>query len=196
MKGYKTVDEFIENENRWQTELIALRKIINQTELVETVKWGAPVYTVNGKNVIGIGAFKSYFGIWFFQGVFLEDKAGKLINAQSDRTKGLRQWRFNSGDKIDKTLLLQYLEEAIENQKQGKQIKPAKKKPVKLPPELNDKFKEDSNLKKSFAKFTPGKQREFAEYISEAKRKDTKQKRLAKIIPLILAKVGLNDKYK
>jgi uncharacterized protein YdeI (YjbR/CyaY-like superfamily) len=43
---------------------------------------------------------------------------------------------------------------------------------------------------------TPGKQREYCEYISEAKRDATKLKRLEKIIPMIIEGVGLNDKYK
>jgi uncharacterized protein YdeI (YjbR/CyaY-like superfamily) len=44
--------------------------------------------------------------------------------------------------------------------------------------------------------FKPFKQREFAEYVGSAKRENTKQKRLEKIMPLILKNVGLNDKYK
>jgi uncharacterized protein YdeI (YjbR/CyaY-like superfamily) len=196
MKSSKTVDEFFENEKRWKDELIELREIINQTELVETIKWGAPVYTINGKNVVGMGAFKSYFGMWFFQGVFLKDKAKKLINAGEGRTKALRQWRLNSKDEIDKKLILQYLEEAIENQKRGKEIKPERKKKLEIPSELTDKFKEYPKVKKAFEEFTPGKQREFVEYIVAAKREDTKQKRLEKIVPLILENVGLNDRYK
>ena len=56
----------------WTEELEVLKSIINKTQLIETEKWGAPIYTHNNKNVIGIGGFKSYFGIWFFNGVFFE----------------------------------------------------------------------------------------------------------------------------
>ena len=54
--------------------LIVLREIIRSTELIETLKWGGPVYTLGGKNVVGIGSFKSYVGLWFFQGAFLKDE--------------------------------------------------------------------------------------------------------------------------
>ena len=60
-----------------------------ETELLETIKWGVPVYTLNDKNVLGMGAFKSYVGIWFFQGAFLDDPQKKLINAQEGKTKAL-----------------------------------------------------------------------------------------------------------
>jgi uncharacterized protein YdeI (YjbR/CyaY-like superfamily) len=62
--GYKT--------NQWPLEL--LKTIINKTVLIETIKWGIPVYTHTNKNIISIGGFKSYFGIWFFNGVFLKDE--------------------------------------------------------------------------------------------------------------------------
>jgi uncharacterized protein YdeI (YjbR/CyaY-like superfamily) len=38
------------------------------------LKWGIPTYTVNGKNLVGIGAFKTYVGLWFFNGSFLKDE--------------------------------------------------------------------------------------------------------------------------
>ena len=195
MKKHKTVDDFINSQNQWKEELITLRNIINSTELLETVKWGMPVYTINGKNVVGIGSFKAYFGIWFYQGVFLKDTDKKLINAQDGVTKGMRQWRMTSAEEIDEKLLLAYLEEAIQNQKDGKEIKPEKKKLI-IPGELKAAFGSDPKLKKAFEKFNLTKQREFAEHIIDAKREDTKKKRLEKIIPMIFNEVGLNDKYR
>lgn len=89
---------------------------------------GKPVYLFNKKNVVGIGGFKEYFTIWFFNGVFLKDEKKKLINAQEDKTKSLRQWRFTSKEEVNETEVLAYILEAIENEKQGKIIKPSKKK--------------------------------------------------------------------
>lgn len=60
--------------NHWTAELLLLHTIISKTGLVETVKWGSPTYTVNGKKVLAIGGFKNFFTIWFFNGVFLHDK--------------------------------------------------------------------------------------------------------------------------
>ena len=54
----------------------------NDLNLEENVKWGTPVYSLNGKNVVGITAFKSYVGLWFFQGIFLKDPFKYLVNAQ------------------------------------------------------------------------------------------------------------------
>jgi uncharacterized protein YdeI (YjbR/CyaY-like superfamily) len=68
--------------------------------MTETVKWGVPVYTIEGKNIVGIAGFKAYVGLWFFQGAMLKDKKKKLINAQDGKTKALRQCRLNSVKEI------------------------------------------------------------------------------------------------
>lgn len=67
---------------------------------------------------------------------------------------------------------------------------------MSIPDELQLEFDKDERLKEAFNGFSLSKQREFSDYISEAKREATKQKRLEKIIPMILNGVGLYDKYK
>ena len=166
--------------------------------MTETIKWGVPVFTFEGKNIVGIAGFKSYAGLWFFQGALLKDKKKKLINAQDGKTKALRQWRFNSAKEIEveSKTIKQYLEEAILNQKQGKEIKPKRKKPLEIPKELNAILKKDKKVKESFYSLSLPKQRDHCNYISEAKRETTKISRLEKIVPMILKRIGLNDKYK
>ena len=181
--------------NQWEEELLFLKSIIDKTELVETIKWGGPIYVYNKKNVIGIGGFKNYFAIWFLNGVFLKDKKKRLINAQEDKTKSMRQWRFTSKDEVNEKEVLEYIQEAIENEKQGKVIKPSKKEAI-ISELLENEMTQNPALKEGFAKFSPYKQYEFLEYIETAKQEKTKLSRIEKVIPMILANVGLNDKYR
>ena len=196
MKKVYSVEEYIENNSHFGEELTILRELINNTELEETVKWSAPVYSHNGKNVIGLGAFKHHFGIWFFNGVFLKDEKNLLEQAQ-EKTKGLRQMRFESLEDIDKNIVLAYVKEAIENQKLGKEIKPERKgKSVVIPEALEKELKSNSVLHDAFRILTPGKQREYCDHVSSAKREATKLSRIEKIKPMIINGVGLHDKYK
>ena len=196
MKRYKTVDEYIAAAPDWQDELERLRKILNSTHLVETVKWGAPCYTQDGKNVVGMGAFKSYVALWFYQGALLADKKRVLINAQEGKTKALRQWRFDSKKAIDSRLIKAYVKEATGLQTKGIEIKADRTRPVEIPQHLKAALSKDKKAGASFQTLTKGKQREYAEYIAEAKRDETKIKRLEKIVPMIIAGKGLNDKYR
>ena len=191
----KTPKEYFDSVPEYLDVLTKLRSILLDTELDEKMKWGIPTYCLKNKNVIGIGAFKSYAGIWFFNGVFLKDQANVLINAQEGKTKGMRQWRFESISDIDEELLNTYIIEAIQNQKEGKEIKP-EKKPLIIPDELKEALASDSQLSETFETLSLSCKREYAEYIEEAKRAETKQQRLEKIVPMIMEKVGLNDKYK
>ena len=180
----------------WSAEIEILKTIIDKTELVETKKWGGIVYTtVDNKNVLGVGGFKNYFTIWFFNGVFLKDELNVLVNANEGVTKGLRQWRFSSAAELNEKQILLYIKEAIVNEKEGKAIKPERKEVV-----ISDFFaaelKSDTAFAKAFEAFSPYKQKEFLEYIDTAKQEKTKIQRMEKIKPMILDHVGLNDKYR
>ena len=201
MKSISNITDYIEKHEIWREELFLIRSIFLTTELVEEIKWGAPAYTYNKKIVAGFMGFKNHIGIWFHQGVFLSDPAKILVNAQEGKTKALPQWRVEKGNTINTTLLLSYIKEATENCKAGKQMKairPSSKKATinKLPEKLVTALNESLELQNAFNAFTPGKQKEYIEYISSAKREATQLNRINKITPLLLRGEGLNDRYK
>lgn len=180
---------------QWSDEIELLKSIIAQTELVETTKWGGIVYTWNNRNIIGLGGFKNYFTIWFYNGVFLPDEKNVLVNAGEGVTKGLRQWRFTSKAEVDEKLVLHYVNQAITNEKNGLSIKP-EKKTVEPSGFFLAKLNENQALVEQFNAFSPYKQKEFIEYIDSAKQEKTKLDRFEKIKPMLLANIGLNDKYR
>lgn len=194
-KSSSVVDIIAEMEP-WVDELMLLREIILTTGLKEEIKWGGPIYTLDGKNVVAIGGFKNFATIWFHQGVFLSDPDKVLVNANEAHTRGLRQWRFTSMKEIKPALVKKYVMEAVRNAKEGKEIKPEKRAALAVPAELQAAFKKDKLLKAAFQGLTPGRQREYLEYISEAKGEDTRLRRVAKCAPIILSGKGLNEKYK
>lgn len=195
MKNEK-VTRYLEKQTKWKEPLTVLRELMMQTGAEETLKWGSPVYVVNGKNIAGLAAFKNHFAIWFFQGVFLKDTHKKLVPEEETTAKAMRQWRFSSAEEIDKKLVLAYMEESIANAKAGKEVKPEKKKDLPVPEELQKAFAKDKRLQKSFEALTPYKQKEYKEHIAGAKQEKTRVSRLEKSIPLILDGKGLHDKYK
>jgi len=197
MEKPSNVDAYIANNEKWQVSLEFLRELILSTGLQETIKWMFPTYTLKGKNIVAIAAFKDYFGIWFFQGGTLKDDLKVLTNAQEGKTKAMRQWRFKAKEEIDGEAVLRYVEEAIQNQKDGNIIKVSRtKKPLVIPPELQAALDNNPVLATHFDSFNLTNKRDFANHIASAKRAATKEKRMAKIIPMILQGVGLNDKYK
>ncbi len=191
------VTDYIASQTKWQTELKMIRSVLLELHLEEVIKWGIPAYIYKKKNILGLSAFKNYCGIWFHHGVFLKDEANILINAQKDKTIGMRQMRFESFKEINTDQIRQYVLEAMANSEEGKEIKPKRNKsPVVIPVELKDAFSKNEKLKYAFNELSLSKQREYCNYILEAKREATKQSRLEKIVPMILNKVGLHEKYR
>lgn len=190
------IEAYYSKNQKFKEGIAQLREIALKTQLIETLKWGSPVYTIDNKNVLGILAFKSHFGLWFFNGVFLNDPKGVLENAQEGKTKSMRHWKFKAVSDIDKAEVLNYMEEAIANQKKGLEIKPSPKTEMTIPKLLKDVLLENSGLNEQFRTLAPYKRRDYCEYIAEAKQQKTKESRLEKIIPMISKGIGLNDKYK
>lgn len=84
--------------NNWREELEMLRQIVLETGLIEEIKWGVPVYTHKGKNIVTVGALNESANIGFFKGVLLTDKHKILLqqgNMQSDRIV-----QFTNNDEI------------------------------------------------------------------------------------------------
>ncbi len=185
-----------QSRGNWQEAEELMQQIILRTSLKKEFKWGSYIYTHKGKNVIGWGGFKNFFSLWFYNGVFLADPDKHLISASEGKTKALRQWRFENVMDMDVEKIAAYIQESIQTIDEGKELKPTKS-PTKPPTGLLlEALQADPTFEESFRALTPGKQKEYIEYIDEAKQEKTKQSRLEKIKPLVLAKKGLNDKYK
>lgn len=185
-----------QSRGNWREAEEIMQQLIVKMPLTKEFKWGTYIYTHKRKNVIGWGGFKNFFSLWFYNGVFLEDKDKVLISASEGKTKALRQWRFKDAGEMDKAKIKAYIQESIRTIDEGKEIKPIKSTPKKPSAILLEALTLDAIFKKKFEALTPGKQKEYIEYIDDAKQEKTKQSRLEKIKPLILSGKGLNDKYK
>jgi len=190
------IEAYYSREHPFQKGILVLREVILKTDLEEHLKWGAPVYSIDNKNVLGIMAFKKHFGIWFFNGVYLTDPLGVLSNAQEGKTKAMRHWKFTSNEAVDTAVVMAYVQEAIANQKRGLEMKPERKRDMETPALLQKKLESDPLLIKAFESLSPGRRREYCEYIISAKQDKTKHSRIDKILPLISKGQGLNDQYR
>ena len=198
MEKTEKVEQYFSEEHQFKKAIGNLRELALKTKMEETYKWLFPTYTLDGKNIIAICKFNKHFGIWFFNGVFLSDPHNVLENAQEGKTMAMRHWKFYTENEIDKTKVLGYINEAIENEKKGLKLISKKKAPIKieLPDELKAVLEANAVAKKAFEKLSPYNRKEYSEFISNAKQEKTKVTRLQKIIPMITEGKGLNDKYR
>ncbi len=188
------VDFYFEKNERWQQEIKQLRSIVLDCGLIETLKWGVPCYMLQQSNIVLIHVFKDYCALLFFKGVLLKDPDQILIQ-QTENVQSARQMRFTSLNKIieQAAIIKAYIFEAIEVEKAGLKVAFKQSKSLNIPEELQTKLNEMPELKNAFNKLTPGRQRAYVLHFTQPKQSKTKDARVAKCIPQILAGKGLND---
>ncbi|MFP7478266.1 YdeI/OmpD-associated family protein [Terribacillus saccharophilus] len=189
------VDEFLIKAKQWKDEFISLRNIILDCELTEDFKWKHPCYTLNGKNIVLIHGFKDYCALLFHKGALLKEPHGFLIQ-QTENVQAARQIRFTNNQEIaDKEVIIKsYILEAVAVEKAGLKVDLKEHAAYIIPVELNRKFEEIPALKTAFEALTPGRQRAYIFYFSQAKQAKTREARIEKYKQQILDGKGLNDK--
>jgi len=188
------VDWFFDKATQWQKEYEKLRMIILECGLTEELKWGCPCYQFEKRNIVLIHGFKEYCALLFFKGALLADADGILIQ-QTENVQSARQIRFTSARQIVKMegILKAYVYEAIEVERAGLQVKLKKTKDFKIPEELQSKLNKMPALQTAFDKLTPGRQRAYIFYFSQAKQSKTRAARVEKYLKQILNGKGLDD---
>ncbi len=188
------VDEYLGKANKWQDELIKLREIVSDCQLVEELKWKVPCYTINGKNIVLIHAFKEYCALLFMKGSLLKDSKNILFQ-QTDNVQSGRQIRFtNIQEIIDlEADLKAYIFEAIEVEKAGLKIEYKKTEDFEMPEEFQIVLNENQEIKAAFDALTPGRQKGYLLHFSGAKQSATRNSRIENSIDRILKGKGLND---
>lgn len=186
------VDEYVSKAKRWQDEFVAMRDIALDCGLTEDFKWRHPCYTRDNKNIVLIHGFKDYCAFLFHKGALLKDPHEILIQ-QTKNVQSARQIRFTNVQEIIEmeTVLKDFIYEAIEVEKAG--LKVNKNTDITIPEELQSKFDENSALKKAFEALTPGRQRAYGFYFSQAKQSKTRMTRVERYMQHILDGKGLND---
>ncbi len=188
------VDVYFSRRDSWQEEFTRLRRILLDTGLSEDLKWGEPCYTLDGANIVLIHGFKDYCALLFFKGALMSDTAGVLIQ-QTKNVQAARQIRFTNADEISgmENVLKAYVAEAAEIERSGAKIDFKGTDEFAVPEEFQAKIDSTPSLKTAFEALTPGRQRAYLLHFAQPKQAKTRESRIEKAMPQILAGKGLND---
>lgn len=179
-----------------QTILKKLRTIMHKAspDLEEHIKWGVPSFEYKGI-VAGMAAFKEHVGFGFMKSALMSDPAGLLRGVACESIMHLRFEKLS--DLPTQKVLLPYIREAIDLNERGIKVprkKSAQKSP-KVPADLTTALKKSRKAQEVFKNFSPSNQREYIEWLEEAKREATREKRLTTAIEWIAEGKPRNWKY-
>ncbi len=167
-----------------------IRKLVHAAcpDVTETIKWSSPFYEHKGI-LIAMSAFKQHCALIFWK--------GKLIFGKNDQRKKLRRLTSLAdlpGDKI----LSSCIKQAVELNEAGVKTprsKPKAKAKLVVPDYFLAVLKKNKKALATFENFSPSCQREYVEWITEAKREETRVKRMQTAIQWLAAGKSRNWKY-
>jgi uncharacterized protein YdeI (YjbR/CyaY-like superfamily) len=196
------VDAYIEKAAPFAQPILAhLRKLMHQAcpHANESIKWGMPFFIQQGVIIASMAAFKQHcaFGFWGKEMTKLLDRDGLK---SSDAMGSLGRITGLEALPSDRELLT-YMSQAaslVESGERTKSIdrpKKSAKKAVRVPSELAAALRKNKMATKVFAEFSSSCKREYADWIAEAKRPETREKRVKQAIEWIAQGKQRNWRY-
>ena len=197
-KAKPNTDSYIESAPEFARPILTkIRELFHQAapEIVESIKWGAPCFEHDGL-VAGMAAFKKHVRLSFFKGGLVGDPK-KIFDQTNCNSMGSIKL-CSMEDFPPNKVLLAYIRRAIKVNVDGKK-QPRKKKtprpPAKVPPDLQAALKKNAKARKTFEAFSPSHRREYIDWITEAKREETRKRRLVQAIEWLSEGKPRNWKY-
>ena len=187
------VDDYIGRSEKWPEEMTDLRSILLGCGLTEEIKWGKPCYSHEGKNIVILQEMNEFLSLMFFKGALLSDPAG-VLEEQGPNSRSARRIRFTSVEEVARLVdtVEAYIDEAIHVEETGLEVGPPPE--LVFVEELQGRLDQDPALKVAFAALTPGRQREYNLYFSDAKQSKTRVARVEKYVQKILDGKGFRDR--
>lgn len=191
------VDAYIAKSGEFAQPILKhLRGVVHAgaPDVVETIKWSMPSFTHGGKIVAHMAAFKAHCAFGFWQ--------GSAVVGESDPANAMGQFgRIETlKDLPPKAELVKLVKKAVALIDAGPSASPLKKKappkpPLETPDDLAAALQGEPKAKKAFDAFPPGHRREYIEWIVEAKKAETRERRIAQAVEWIGEGKARNWKY-
>jgi uncharacterized protein YdeI (YjbR/CyaY-like superfamily) len=187
------VDAHIRRSEKWPEEMTDLRPNLLSGGLTEEIKWGKPCYSHEGKNIVILQEMKEFLALMFFKGALLNDSEG-VLEEQGPNSRSARRIRFTSVEDVARLTdtIKAYIDETIDVEEAGLEVVPAPE--LLLVEELQNRLDQDPAFKAAFEALTPGRQREYNLYFSDAKQAKTRDARVEKYAQKILEGKGFRDR--
>ncbi len=194
------VDAYIEKSAEFAHPILNhLRELFHKAcpEAVEEMKWSMPFFVYKGQLMANIAAFRQHCSFGFFGPAMRE--VLKKDGFESDNGMGSLGRITSLKDLPSDKKLLRYITQAAVLIDSGAKVMSRPKKAARpapeVPAELAAALKKNKTAAKIFAEFSPSCKREYVEWIAEAKRWETKEKRIAQAVEWIAEGKQRNWKY-
>ena len=193
------VDKYIAKAKPFAKPVLEhIREIVHSAspDIQEVIKWGFPNFDYKGP-LCAMASFNEHCAFSFWKGTIMKDD-DKIINSVGKTAMGHMGRITSVKDLPPKKILVKYIREAIELNEKGVKVpkkKPATVKEIPIPEDFANALAKNKKAKATFEKFAPSHRKEYLQWIIEAKREETRVKRIDTAIEWIAEGKGRNWKY-
>jgi hypothetical protein len=200
MQAQEQINLYIAAQPEWQRKImVRLRQLIHSTDenVEETWKWNSPHFEYKGI-MIGMPAFKKCVGVWFHKGALLKDSQGIFETLEKDDEKGIRSYKIHEGEKVNEKAFVDLLKQAIKLNEAGTKLTAARpaRKTLEVPPELEMVLRKDEVAWAHWEGFNYSHKKEYVEWVTDAKKEETRKRRIAQALEKIRDGHGRDEQYK
>jgi len=200
------IDAYIERAAPFARPILsALRRALHQAcpDAQETIKWGMPFFEHAGRPLAHMAAFKQHcgFGIWRGRELADQGKNGEAMG-QFGRITSLAELPPPREFKAVIRAAMQRIDDADDTAApktatSARSARPAKtaRPALAMPDDLRAALAAASAARKTYDAFAPGKQRDYLEWVLEAKRAETRAQRIAQAVEWLAEGKARHWKY-
>jgi len=196
----KRIDAYIEKKADFAKPVLNhLRQLVHKacSGVEETIKWGMPYFDYKGNALCGMAAFKEHCTFLFWKAKLMKDPE-KILQVEERGAMGNFDRITSLKDLPSDKILIAYIKEAAKLNEHDIKL-PARKKTavaeLKMPADFAGALKKNKKAQTMFDNFSPGKRKDYIQWITEAKTDATKLKRIETAVEWIAEGKGRNWKY-
>jgi uncharacterized protein YdeI (YjbR/CyaY-like superfamily) len=190
------VDDYIAKARDFARPILEhVRTIVHEAcpQVEETIKWGMPTFMYRGRNLAHLAAFKAHcaFGFWHGRQVVSSAREREAMG-QFGRVGSIRDL---PGRRELKALVRKAAALIDAGVKPSTRTARVRRPPPVVPPDLRARLARNAAARRHFESFPPSRRREYVDWITGAKRDDTRKRRLDQAIRWLSAGKPHNWQY-
>ena len=200
MQAQEKINLYIAERPEWQRKvLVRLRQLIHSAsdEVEENWRWNAPHFDHDGI-MLGMVAFKHHVAVWFHKGALVQGPKGLFGEKEKGSDKGMLGYKLSESDQIDEKAFLDLVKQAIKVNQSGAKLADSKptRKALVVPPDLEGCLKKNEEAWRHWERFNYTHKKEYVEWITDAKKEETRKRRIAQALEMIREGTSKEEKYK
>ena len=190
------IDAYIDEAEDFAKPILnQLRALVLQAcpDVAEAIKWNMPFFTLGGKNLANMAAFKQHAAFGFWEGLGVETPKSGEAMGHFGKIRSLDDLPGES----ELVAMIRSVAERLRTEPIT--VKKTKPMPAKVPPmpaHFGTALAANSAAQKTFDQFPPGHQRDYIQWVTEAKRPETRVKRIATAVEWMAEGKERNWKYR